>query len=141
MGFHLPRRAHLLVGVAGVLVFVATGAYMRLSYHMDSIDPAHRVLLRSRHIYILFSSLLNLALAMRAHSVNHNWRLGLRRVGSCLVLIGPFMLVTAFFREATHSQLDGHLVAPAIFAALAGTLLHLASDLRSRAGDDIRAPN
>jgi len=60
----VTRQLHIIVGLLGVATFLATGVYMWLTYSpMDQLEDGPRLLLRSRHIYILFGSLLNLRLA------------------------------------------------------------------------------
>src|SRR5262249_11930247 len=57
------KRIHLIFGLLLFVVFVITGRYMRLDFpDKDVISPDLRVLMRSRHIYILFSALIHLTL-------------------------------------------------------------------------------
>jgi hypothetical protein len=59
-------RAHRWVGVATIAVFLATGVVLR-RHHLDllALDSGLRLLFRSRHVYLLFSGLLNLAMGLR----------------------------------------------------------------------------
>ena len=46
-------------------VFVTTGKYMRIDFpDKDLIAPELRLLMRSRHIYILFSALIHMVLGV-----------------------------------------------------------------------------
>src|SRR5262249_56697175 len=59
------RRLHLVVGLVGLLAFLASGQYMDLGYdHLRRLDDTRRMLFRSTHIYLLFAALLNLALGL-----------------------------------------------------------------------------
>lgn len=59
------RPLHLVVGLVGVVGFIATGQYMDLAHdHLRGMDDARRLLFRSTHIYLLFGALVNLALGL-----------------------------------------------------------------------------
>ncbi|HVK08649.1 MAG TPA: hypothetical protein VM597_07715, partial [Gemmataceae bacterium] len=59
------RRLHLALGLLGVVGFLSTGQYMdRIHDHLRGMDDARRLLFRSTHLYLLFGSLLNLALGL-----------------------------------------------------------------------------
>jgi hypothetical protein len=59
------KRLHLLCGVLGLAIFLATGQYMdRWLNHLDGMPDGPRALYRSGHIYILFSASLNLLLGV-----------------------------------------------------------------------------
>ena len=117
------KRLHLIVGLAGLAPFLATGAYMRV-YHggMDTEQQQIRLLMRSRHIYILLASLVNLALSTRAAESQTIWRRRLGRIGSGLVAAAPLMLLIAFVRDAATPDSPGDLVLPAIISIVVGTL-------------------
>jgi hypothetical protein len=81
------------MGTASLLVFLATGAYMRFFRAGEFSDAVH-LLYRSRHIYILGASSLNLALANVALSAR-----ALDRIISVAALIAPPLLWVAFVTE------------------------------------------
>jgi hypothetical protein len=57
-------RAHRVVGILGVLAFLASGLDMHFRHdHLRGLDMATRLSFRSIHIYLLFSALLNLGFA------------------------------------------------------------------------------
>ena len=57
---------HLWVGLATLFFFAVTGQLMdRWNLDQMSIESALRQLYRSRHIYLLFGGLVNLAVSMR----------------------------------------------------------------------------
>jgi hypothetical protein len=120
------RRLHLVVGLLGVVVFLATGQYMdRVHDHLRGMDDARRLLFRSTHIYLLLASLLNLALGLYLTPTSAGWRRGLQMLGSGLVLAAPFLALAGFCTEPWLSDLERPYSRPAAYACLAGVLLHL----------------
>jgi hypothetical protein len=114
-----------VVGLVGVVAFLATGQYMdRVQDHLRGMDDARRLLFRSTHIYLLLSSLLNVALGLYL-STPTGWRGWLCRLGSALVLAAPFLALAAFATEPWLSDLQRPYSAPTAYACLAGVLLHL----------------
>jgi len=119
------RWVHLVVGVAGLVGFLATGQYMdRVHDHLRGMDDARRLLFRSTHIYLLFGALLNLALGLYLPPAR-GWRWWLRSAGSALIVASPFLAAAGFFTEPWLSGLDRPYSRPAIYGCLAGVLLHL----------------
>jgi hypothetical protein len=54
---------HLIFGILIFIVFLVTGKFMRVDFPDKEVIPQDlRILMRSRHIYILFSALLHLLL-------------------------------------------------------------------------------
>jgi hypothetical protein len=118
-------RAHRLVGLIGILAFLATGVYMRRSFPgKPDLDSGTRMFFRSRHIYLLLASLLNLGLGTYSSPSAVRWRRILQVVGSCLILAAPPLLLIAFAHEPTRSDRHIPWSRPAIIALFAGTLLH-----------------
>lgn len=114
---------HLAVGIVGVLGFLATGQYMEY-LHVRGMDDARRLLFRSTHIYLLFTSLVNLALGLHLRPAS-GWRWWLRTPGSLLVLSSPFFAAAGFFTEPWLTDLDRPYTRPAAYGCLAGMVLHL----------------
>ena len=101
------RRAHLVFGIAALLAFVLTGQYMDKSYnHLRGMADAPRMLFRSRHIYILLASLLNLALGTYLPERPAGWRHTVRIAGSVQIILATFLLVAAFFLEPLRGNLQ-----------------------------------
>jgi hypothetical protein len=119
------RWLHLAVGVAGVVGFLGTGQYMDLVQdHLRGMDDARRLLFRSTHLYLLFGSLVNLALGLYLRPAL-GWRRWVRPVGSVLVLATPFLAAAGFFTEPWLSGLERPYSCPAAYGCLAGMMLHL----------------
>jgi hypothetical protein len=119
------RWSHLAVGVVGVVGFLGTGQYMDLAHdHLRGMDDARRLLFRSTHLYLLFASLVNLALGLDLRPAS-GWRRWVRTAGSVLVLAAPFLAAAGFFVEPWLTGLDRPYTRPAAYGCLAGMLLHL----------------
>ena len=134
------RWLHLAVGVAGVVGFLGTGQYMDLVHdHLRGMDDTRRLLFRSTHLYLLFASLVNLALGLYLRPAS-GWRWWVRSVGSVFILASPFLAAAGFFTEPWLSGLERPYSRPAAYGCLAGMLLHLvclsASKEASRAQPD-----
>lgn len=118
------RWLHLTVGIVGVVGFLLTGQYMEHAHdHLRGMDDARRLLFRSTHIYLLFSSLVNLALGLHLRPVR-GWRWWLRTPGSLLVLSTPFFATAGFFTEPWLTNLERPCTKLTTYLCFAGMLLH-----------------
>jgi hypothetical protein len=119
------RRLHLLVGLLGVAGFLATGQYMdRAHDHLRGYDDARRLLFRSTHLYLLFTSLVNVALGLYAAPAT-GWRRWPRGVGSIILIATPILAALAFFTEPWLAGLDRPYTRPTAYGCLAGVVLHI----------------
>jgi hypothetical protein len=126
----MMRRLHNIVGIIGVIAFLATGLYMRrYPSGMASLDGGTRMLLRSRHIYLLLASLLNLGLGTYLHPSPRRSRRVAQALASLPILAAPPLLLAAFFVEPTQPEPGGPFTLSAVIGLLAGTIGHaLAAD-------------
>jgi uncharacterized membrane protein len=109
-------RIHVAMGLAAVVLFLATGIYMR-TQETFLLPDGVRLLYRSRHIYLLLSALLNLLVGI-------HYRAGasgktIRSIGSTLILIAPPSLFAAFFLDSPRALLT-HI---GIYSIAAGSVL------------------
>jgi hypothetical protein len=119
------RWLHFSVGLVGIVAFLGTGQYMDKAHdHLRGMDDAQRLLFRSTHLYLLFSSLINLALGLHLRPAT-GWRYWIRAGGSLLLLTTPFLALTGFFVEPWLSELDRPYTRPTAYFCLAGILVHL----------------
>jgi drug/metabolite transporter (DMT)-like permease len=114
---------HRTVGFVGIVVFLLTGVYLRRHVPpLPELDNGARMLFRSRHIYILLASLVNLAIGINYQPMLGRYRRRFQAVGSCLLLAAVLLLILAFCIEAPRAQLDGKLAPLGIVCLLVGTL-------------------
>jgi succinate dehydrogenase/fumarate reductase cytochrome b subunit len=126
------RTLHRAVGIATVLVFFATGLFLR--YHrppMTSYDDATRLLFRSGHIYLLFAGLVNLALGLHLSPLKRPAARHLAFAGSVLLVIAPVFLLAGFCFESAGAGMSRPIIHLGIYAAFGGVMLHFLGGLRS----------
>lgn len=115
-------RTHQIIGFLFLLVFLATGLFMSATFpEAWGGDAGTRMIFRSAHIYILFSSLLNLALAVSSRGVR--WSRP-KRMASSLILVAPVLFTTAFFIESAAGSMERPYSLAGAVACLVGVLVH-----------------
>jgi len=124
---------HLIFGVLLFIVFAVTGKFMRIDFpDKDAIPQELRLLMRSRHIYILFSALIHLVLgAYLRMSVDGRARV-LQYAGSLLLITASILLVWAFVTETYSLQHFSDISRYGIYTSLAGVGLHLLGSIGRR---------
>ena len=131
--FSLLRRLHLLLGIAGIVAFLATGQYMdRWHEHLRGYDDTTRMLYRSTHIYILLAAATNAMTGLYLRPAGARWRRGLQLIGSLALLAGPPLFLAGFCTEPYLSGLARPYSRPAIYLALGGVAFHLIAALPGR---------
>ena len=124
---------HLIFGLAMFVVFVTTGNYMRADFpDKDAIPQDLRLLMRSRHIYILFNALIHLALGVYLTNRPQTWRRTMQYLGSFVLTISAALLLWAFIVETYQLQHFSDLSRYGIYTSLAGVGFHLIGGLRVR---------
>jgi len=124
--FTFLRRLHLVLGILGILAFLATGQYMdRWHDHLRGYDDTTRMLFRSTHIYILLAAVTNAMTGLYLRPADASWRRVLQAIGSLALLAGPPLLLAGFCTEPYLSGLARPWSRPAIYLALGGVVLHL----------------
>ena len=119
------RRLHNVIGILGVVAFLATGFYMRFyPSGMASLGSGTRMVFRSRHIYLLLASLLNLGVGAYIRTSSTVWRRTAQRIGSFLILTAPPLLLAAFFLEPSRTEPGGPFTQTAVIGLFAGTMCH-----------------
>src|ERR671938_2005630 len=122
------KSLHKIVGIVVVVIFLLTGQYLEFYYpEMRGVGEGMRMMLRSRHIYILLAGLVNLGIGIYLTPRAKLWRKALQLAGSWLIIGAPFLLVSAFFYEPVLPGLQRTFTLPAIVSLFSGTLLHLLS--------------
>src|SRR2546423_4556613 len=94
------KRLHLVVGVLTLIAFILTGQYLRRVYpDMSAVGDGIRMMLRSRHLYIMLAGAVNAALGLYLTRVAPGSRLGGQRLRAALLLCVPGLFVVAFFSQ------------------------------------------
>ncbi|MGB7069538.1 MAG: hypothetical protein WBD22_08590 [Pyrinomonadaceae bacterium] len=121
---------HLIFGIALFIVFTTTGSYMRADFpDKDAIPQELRLLMRSRHIYILFSALIHLALGVYLQLRPQFWRKVVQLGGSAVLTISSVILIWAFVVETYSLRHFSDLSRNGIYLSLLGIALHLIGGL------------
>jgi len=116
---------HLIFGLLLFVVFTITGRYMRADFpDKGEIDQAFRILMRSRHIYILISSLIHIGLGAYLQIRPQAWRKALQYTGSALLFLSSVLLVRAFVVETYELHGFSNISRYGLYASLAGIILH-----------------
>ena len=124
---------HLIFGILVLVIFLVTGKFMRVDFPDKEIIPQDfRLLMRSRHIYILFSSFIHILLGVYLQIETRVWRKTLQVFGSILMTAGSIFLVWAFVYETYTTRHFSEASRWGIYLSLGGTILHLIGGFRSR---------
>lgn len=125
---------HLVIGIVLFGVFVTTGQFMRADFpDKESIDQMLRMLMRSRHIYILFSALMHLLLGAYLDVRSASWRRTLQIAGSAILFLASAFLIWAFIAESYYLNAPSDISRFGIYASLGGVALHVIGGFDRRA--------
>jgi hypothetical protein len=127
------RAVHRWIGLLTVVVFLISGQFLRHHHPpIDTLSDSARLMLRSRHIYILSSGLVNLMLGLYVQR-GLGWRGVVQLIGSGLVMVSPALLVLAFVVETPRGfqaeMVWSHL---GLYALFGGCMLHLVGAMDGR---------
>jgi len=121
---------HLIFGLLLFVVFTITGRYMRTDFpDKDAIDQTLRVLMRSRHIYILLSSLIHISFGIYLQLRPRTIQKILQITGSIVLVISSVLLFWAFVVETYYLQNYSTYSRSGLYLSLAGVALHLIGGL------------
>lgn len=122
--------AHLIFGLLLFIAFAVTGKFMRVDFpDKEAIPQDLRLLMRSRHIYILFSSLIHLVLGAYLR-MNNDLRIKLLQgFGSLLLFVSSTLLLWSWWAETYQYQHFSEISRQGIYTSLAGVGLHLIAGL------------
>lgn len=122
---------HLVFGILLFIVFTQTGEYMRVDFpDKEAIGQDLRILMRSRHIYILFSALIHMALGVYMQLSSARWRKIVQLLGSAILIISSGLLVWAFVVETYSLRQFSEISRFGIYTSLAGVILHVIGGLK-----------
>lgn len=120
------RTLHFFIGVVGFAAFVLTGQYMHWVHAgLEGMTDGPRMFMRSAHIFLLWSSLLNIVLGCYLTPIASGFARRVRLASSLLILVGPFLLGVSFFLETYTPALTRPVGNLAIFSTTAGVAGHV----------------
>ena len=99
---------------------------MRWDFPDKEIIPTElRILMRSRHIYILFSALLHLLLGVYLQISAQLWRKIFQIIGSILLILASSLLISGFIYDTYYAKTFSDVARFGIYLSLAGVGFHL----------------
>lgn len=120
------KYLHLIFGILLFIVFAVTGKFMRWDFPDKEIIPQDlRILMRSRHIYILFSALIHLVLGVYLQISNKTWRKALQMLGSTLLIAASGLLIWGFIYDTYYAKTFSDVARFGIYFSLGGVGFHL----------------
>ena len=121
---------HLIFGILFFIVFLITGQFMRGDFpDKEIISQELRLLMRSRHIYILFSALIHIILGLYLQMDKTAWRKVLQITGSILLFVSSGFLIWAFVAETYYARHFSDISRLGIYLSLGGIIGHLISKI------------
>jgi hypothetical protein len=136
---HTLKPIHLLVGIFGIVVFVLTGQYMEIFLRgMMDMPDGPRLLYRTSHLYLMWSSLVNLLVGVYFVTASTKTARFMQFAASVLLLAGPPLIIAGFFLESPNNNLDRPFCGWANYFAIAGVIVHVFAS--RRAADAIQMP-
>jgi len=87
-------RAHWLVGLLALVLFLSANAYMRYVILVPQIKDAPRMIFRSRFLFLLLAAVANFAMSgTQPSSV-------IQKLASAAILVAPLPLIASFLLDA-----------------------------------------
>lgn len=128
---------HLIFGIAVFVIFLITGKLMRIDFpDKEIIEQQFRLLMRSRHIYILFAALIHILLGVYLQRSSLKFQKYLQLAGSVFLFAGTILLICAFFYETYRAHLFSEVSRFGLYFTLAGTVFHLFGGFRLKLKSD-----
>jgi len=119
------RKAQFVVGVAMVIAFLGSGAYMHLRlHHLHQTPDAQRMVYRASHINMLLIGALNIASSRRARSAALAAIL-IDRLTAMLAIAAAAFFVAAFVREPLYAHLYRPWTRAAVYCTFAAAIVDI----------------
>lgn len=124
---------HLIFGIIIFVIFLITGQFMRGDFpDKEIISQEFRMLMRSRHIYILFSALIHISIGIYFELNEKSWRRYLQVFGSVLLFVSTGLLIWGFIAETYYFKHFSDISRFGIYSSLGGVLFHLLGRIKLR---------
>ena len=125
------KTLHLIMGGSAFVVFLGTGIFMGIRFpEIYGENETIRFLFRANHVYILFSSLLNVMAAFSFSMPDKPSKKILYNMGSWLLMISSPLFLAAFIVEPLQASAMRPLTLAGAFACLQGVGFHAISSWR-----------
>lgn len=120
------KTIHVAVGILGLIAFVLTGQYMAIFLGgLTGMADGPRLLYRTSHLYLMWSSLANLLVGCYFVVASRQGARVLQIISSIALLVGPPLMVTAFFMDTHLVELQRPFSGTANVLALGGVILNV----------------
>lgn len=123
------RIVYLTLGILGFIFFLWTGRIMRFGYpDKENIEIGFRVMMRSRHIFLLLFSLLEIGIGV--YIVQRADRLGIaiQIAATLCIVLAHVLFGYGFFYELSIDYVpETPIIHWAAYLSAAGIILHLAT--------------
>lgn len=130
-------QAHLIFGVVAFLVFLITGQFMLADFpDKENMSQELRVLMRSRHIYILFGSFLHILLGLYIRVNETRWKKALQIAGSVFAFLSVIFLISGFISETYYLKTYTNASRFGIYSALAAIIFHFIGGFQFRKSNE-----
>lgn len=118
---------YLTAGSAMLIFFLWTGRYLRTTYPDKSqMDMGFRVMLRSRHIFLLLMSFVQLGIGVYIQPAFNRILRFAQYGATLLLLLADYLFVYSFFFEVDVKTIpQTPLLHQATYISLAAVLLHV----------------
>lgn len=128
---------HLIFGSLVFITFLITGKFMRVDFPDKEIIPQDfRLLMRSRHIYILLSAFIHILLGLYLQIRQEILQKYLQISASVLLFTGTILLIFAFFYETYTAKHFSDFSRYGLYTTLGGTILHVFGGFRLKSKTD-----
>ena len=118
-------RIHRWIGLGMMVLFLASGFYLKFRTPPAGEDEVVHFLYRANHVYFLLVGLVNLTLGMYLTQATRTWPRRFQRAGSLLLVVAPFVLGAAFVIEPPRADPFRPLTSVGVMAAVIGVILHM----------------
>ena len=115
------RNVHLVIGAAGLLVFILQGQYMGGTLGVPELPDVQRMLYRSAHIYLMLACAMNLGSGFFMPASGPEGIL--QKLASVSMLAAPPVLLYSFFTEVSAGTIDRPLLSIALYLLFGAAVL------------------
>jgi magnesium-transporting ATPase (P-type) len=125
---------YLFIGLLSLFFFTWTGKYLGRNYpDKHNLEMAFRVMLRSRHIFILLVSLIEIAIGVYIQQSSKMLYLSIQWLATMLLVVAHALFIYAFFYEVEIIHIPKTpILHYATYFVLASLILHLLTKFESK---------